>query len=275
MLATPLWLGWLIENPLTFVYYLAAIAGALGTAANALSHFPRAQGFVFAVASALGALVKFLTDLFSLIANAKGRGLAGPFTLPFVPTLAKKEEQAPPQGQASLYVLLGIVAIFVAGKFALHGLYAVAVGWLVLFAVLLVLSFRLGGRLALALAFVITNSGCGHFTAERREALKQDLVACGIQLGLAEFHTADEQAQAILADRSISDLEAHAALDALASTMKAGLLRCIAQLTVDAFKPMAEASKPSALALLLDSPNVFESPEVRAHRRASRWLERK
>jgi hypothetical protein len=221
-------------------------------------------------------------------------GLARWLNLPFSSSVAVAPPppdnvvSLPPRGSAELAVLFALVGVVVAGTFAYHGFYGVALAWLGVFGLALYLAGMLRGArgpmLAIAALVFASSSGCSWFNAERRAALGQDLLACGISIGLAEFQTVDSQAQAALGDWRISDDEAHAALDALEATAQAGLLKCIAQLTVDAFKSMpAPAPQPAragsaiaARALVLDSPfGALEPPQSRAHRRAAAWLAKK
>lgn len=126
-------------------------------------------------------------------------------------------------------------------------------------------------------------AGCA-WSAARKSEIKADLIACGIDVGLGELQTVNDQAHAILADGTISDTEAQAALTALASTAKAGLVKCALELAKDVFGPeptpapvadprLTGAQLTAAPAFVRISP-AAESTASRKRRRAAAWLAR-
>lgn len=130
---------------------------------------------------------------------------------------------------------------------------------------------------ALAVGAVLTLGAAGCFSAARKAELRADLTACGISVGLAELQTVNDQAHAVLGDGSISDVEAHDALGALAGTAKAGLVKCVLELAADVFGPepvaAPEAPARAVVANALISP-ARESAKERKRRRALAYLGR-
>lgn len=261
--------AWASANPLTALFYAGVAVSVLGTVANGLSYFPRIQGVLFAIARALGALVKLAGDVFAVVANARGRGVAGPLHLPGLPTLSQKspldEAQPKSRGAVPLGILFAAIGAFVAGVFFFHEMPEAGFAWLGIFAGLLFVCIlaRQGPALALAMA-ALGISSCSYVKATAA-AVK---TCAGKTVSDADWNDLKPTVDGVLhMDRSA----AFQGLEYLAYKYGPDFVRClVAELKAEYqhLRDAADAKEPAQEALAApDGPS-------RAQANAEAWLSR-
>jgi hypothetical protein len=179
----------------------------------------------------------------------------------------------PPRGAVPLAFLFAAAGALTVGVLGWHGLWRAAIAAFGIFAGLLAAYVAHRGQAVFIAAICAVNlSSCALATKEGRAQVGRDLLACGIEVGLAEFDVLNQATHHILEDGRIGEGEVTTALDQLAAAAKPGLLHCLVTLIHDSTAAPAPAASDGAGFAQASLKVSFESKEGRRYRRAHAWL---